>query len=117
MDFQILGKHGITGTMGLGVEGFFHLSAPYDSNGLVFVEYNFRYKYEKNGKTRIEVQPGWKRMTLKRAKREKRNIIRCCVCDKPAVSLDHLWPYDSYRNRCKKHYHSNSDKVAEKKVY
>lgn len=101
-----LGKHGIKGNTGLGVEGFFHLSAPYDSNGMVFVQYTYRRKYIQDGTVLIEEMDSWKRMTLARAKKEHRRIIPCSMCNKPAVSLDHLWPYEIVFNRCAEHYKS-----------
>lgn len=102
-----LGKYGIKGSTGLGVEGFFHLSAPYDSNGKVFVQYTYRRSYVKDGEKLVEEMDSWKRMTLAKAKKEKRTIIPCSMCDKPAVSLDHHWPYENLFNRCKKHYGAN----------
>jgi len=43
----------------------------------------------------------WKRVRV--AKADPRCIIRCDMCDKPAVVLDHLWPYHSEMNRCSDH--------------
>lgn len=34
-----------------------------------------------------------RRMTVKRATKEGRKIIRCCYCKKQATWLDHCWPY------------------------
>lgn len=104
-----LGKYGIKGSTGLGVEGFFHVSAPYDSNGKVFVHYTYKRKLVQDGKVITEETDSWKRMTLARAKREKRPIIRCSMCKEPAVSLDHMWPYDILYNRCAEHYNSKSE--------
>lgn len=103
-----LGKHGIKGNTGLGVAGFFHLSAPYDSNGKVFVQYTYRRNFLQDGVVLTEEMDSWKRMTLARAKREKRAIIPCSMCKNPAVSLDHLWPYDILYNRCAEHYNSKT---------
>ena len=88
-----LGRHGITGTTGLGVAGFFHISAPYDSNGMHFV----RYLHKKWGES-------WKRVKKSRAKPEQ--IIRCHYCNLPAVRLDHLWPYYDDATSCGKHLNS-----------
>jgi hypothetical protein len=101
-----IGKHGLTGNTGLGVAGFFHVSMAYDSNGLVFVEWRHRQKLP-NGK--IEKYDWWKRMTLKRALKEKRKIIECEYCNRPAASLDHFWPYMSDDNFCKEHYESRME--------
>ena len=99
-----LGKYGIKGSTGLGVGGFFHVSAPYDSNGLVFVEHTYKRYYVEDGKKQVEKNDSWKRMSLANAKKQKKRIILCSICDKPAVSLDHLWPYEVLYNRCKEHY-------------
>lgn len=88
-----MGKHGLKGSTGLGVAGFFHVTASYDSNDKVFVEHD----HPQWGTV-------WKRMSARQAKREKRRIIPCCMCDAPAVSLDHHWPYDETYNRCAEHF-------------
>ena len=85
-----IGKYGIKGITGIGVlNGIFHLSAPYDSNGKIFVEMD---------------DFTWERMTKAQAKRQKKTIIPCFMCKNPAVSLDHLYPYHQEMNRCAKHY-------------
>ena len=86
-----LGKYGITGNTGLGVGGFFHVSASYDSNGMVFVACE-------------EDMMDWKRVPLEEAKEKNLQIINCCMCNKPAVSLDHHYPYLIDDNRCVEHY-------------
>jgi len=85
------GKYGIKGNTGLGVGGMFHMSAPYDCNGMVFVE-----------KEHEEWGTVWERVDSDKA--EGRKIITCFMCDKPAVSLDHLWPYHSEMCRCAEHF-------------
>lgn len=88
----------IKGNTGLGVEGFFHVSASYSSNGKVFVDWEFRHKCD-NGK--IEKYSRWKRMTLARAKKENRSIIMCAKCKiNPAISLDHHYPWMNDYNLC-----------------
>lgn len=101
-----IGKYGITGSTGLGVSGFFHVSAPYDCNGKVFVEWEYVSTLTNNEtpEVKIEKWDGWKRMTMKRALKENRKIILCCQCNEPAVSLDHFYPYMSNRNFCQKHH-------------
>ena len=86
-----MGKFGIKGNTGLGVGGMFHVSAPYDSNGKVFIRVQDK-----------EWGVVWKRVSADKA--DPARVIRCCMCDKPAVSLDHLWPYHSERNRCAAHF-------------
>lgn len=81
-----LGKYGLTGDSGL--VGDVHLNACYDANGKVFVD----------------LHGHWKRTTLKQAKRYGWQVIPCAQCDKPAVSLDHLYPYHAENNKCRKHY-------------
>ena len=83
-----LGEHGIVGNTGLGVEGCFHVSAPYDSNGKIFIDYG----------------DSWKRVTRKQAKRLGETPIPCSMCKRAAVSLDHLYPYYGDQNRCAVHY-------------
>ncbi len=114
MKISGLGKFGLKGNSGLGVGGFFHVSAPYDSNGKVFVEHTYHRKFKQNGKTEIESMDSWKRMDLKTARKQGKKIICCSMCDKPAVSLDHLWPYDIMFNRCAEHYHSDIDEKENK---
>lgn len=86
-----MGKFGIKGNTGLGVGGMFHVSAPYDANGKVFICVH----HKKWGEV-------WKRVRADKA--DPKRIIRCCMCEKPAVSLDHLWPYHSEMNRCADHF-------------
>jgi len=93
-----LGKFGIKGNTGLGVAGAFHLSAPYDSNGQVFVDCRDR---------------GWERVDADKANPDA--IIRCCMCDKPAVSLDHLYPYHSEMNRCARHFKTRYQESLDKR--
>jgi len=101
-----IGKYGIVGNTGLGISGFFHVSAPYDCNGKVFVEWEYHdtLTNSETPEVKIEKYDGWKRITLRRALKENRKIISCCQCREPAVSLDPLYPYMSDRNLCKQHY-------------
>jgi hypothetical protein len=95
----------LKGKSGLIAPGI-HVSAPYDSNGKVFVEYEFRKKLA-NGK--LGIWQSWKRMTLARAKKEKRHIIKC-LCGKPAIQMDHFWPYywdDTLCVKCSKKLEKN----------
>lgn len=97
MNNNEVGKFGITGNSGLGVLGYFHCGLPYDSNGMVFVSVG-------------RCGDRWVRMPIDKAKiaitrRKRREIIKCYMCEKPAISLDHLWPYHSELCRCEEHYH------------
>lgn len=83
-DFGIVGNSGLTGAS----SGILHISANYDSNGMVFIEW----------------RDGWKRVKKETAKKHGYRPIQCAMCTKPAVSLDHHYPYMSDMNRCKKHY-------------
>ena len=85
-----MGKYGLSGNSGF-VTKDLHIAAPYDSNGMVFVE-QFDGEF---GMT-------WERVKIEEA--ISANIIRCYLCDKPAVSLDHYWPYHSELCRCEDHY-------------
>lgn len=96
-----MGKYGIKGNTGLGVGGMFHVSAPYDSNGKVFI----RVKHP-------EWHEVWKRVAAKKA--DPKDIIRCCMCDQPAVSLDHLWPYHSEMTRCAEHFDTPYSEALDK---
>jgi len=97
---KFFGKHGLKGSSGIGVCGLLHVNAPYDSNGKVFVEWEYRYKFP-DGK--IDKYDGWKRMSLERALKEKRKIIKCFRCNKPAVRLEHSYPYMVELNACEDH--------------
>ena len=94
---NILTKDGLTGCSGVGVAnlpGIIHISANYAAGKKrCFVVTHAR---------RLD-GPSWKRMTLARAKKEKRDILRCSYCSRPAISLDHHWPYHSEANHCAHH--------------
>jgi hypothetical protein len=79
----------IKGNTGLGRMGMFHISAPYDCNGKVFVD------------AHIEGYQDWERVDIKDADPTK--IIKCAKCDKPATQLDHHYPYDDFFNLCDEH--------------
>jgi hypothetical protein len=91
-----LTKLGLTGNSGF--IGNIHISAPYDSNGGVFVEAE---------------DMGWVRVPKETAKRHKLTAIQCYVCESPAVRLDHLWPYHSEMNACACHLRWYSEWVCE----
>ncbi len=97
---KFFGKRGLKGNSGIGVCGLFHVNAPYDSNGKIFVDWEFRHK-SPDGK--IDKYESWKRMTLERALKEKRKIIKCFRCNKPAVRLEHSYPYMVELNACEDH--------------
>ena len=87
-----MGKYGLSGNSGFVSEDK-HVAASYDSNGMVFVEVD-----DGHGGT------WWRRIARKEAEDRGLSIILCSMCDKPAVSLDHHWPYDDDLNRCEKHH-------------
>ncbi len=99
---NLLTKHGLTGNSGLGALGCFHVSANYAARKAgCFVEVI----------PRGERVPTWRRMTVERATKEKRHIISCSYCRRPAISLDHYWPYHSEANHCA--WHTNWTELAE----
>ena len=91
-----LGKYGLTGNTGLTgeKEGVFHIASNYDSNGMVFVEKSI---------------DEWVRMTLAKAEEKGLKIIKCCKCDKPAVSLSHYHPYDNETTVCAEHWEKRNE--------
>lgn len=91
-----MGKYGLSGNDGMVADGL-HIAAPYDSNGDVFVEID----HEDYGVV-------WKRVPPEQARSLGLNVIKCSMCEKPAVSLDHYWPYYSEFNRCADHFGKNS---------
>jgi hypothetical protein len=93
-----IGKYGLVGNSGLGVGGFLHVSMPYDSNGKVFIKHTYKHKFPDGN---IEKIDSWKRIDINKAK--EKDIIKCFVCKKPAVRLDHLWPYYWEMNACEEH--------------
>lgn len=107
-----VGKYGITGNTGLGIGGLFHINMPYDSNGKVFVKWTYKQKLS-GGK--IEKFDSWKRVDKNKAKEQ--DIIQCSFCDKPAVRLDHLWPYYSEMNACEKHINKFKKYLNKKKFF
>jgi len=71
------------------------------------------YKTEEK-KCFIEIPASWrfgldhegvwrKKVLLERALAQKLKIIECSYCRKPAIRLDHLWPYHSEMNSCREH--------------
>jgi len=117
-----MGAHGLTGSTGIGVGGFLHVNAPYDSNGMVFVDWQYRrrlpksiwYKDHRGRLVKEERCDSWKRMTRYRAKKEGRKPIECCMCGRPAVSLSHSYPYDVCDNLCAEHFKQKRRKYKEK---
>lgn len=93
MKRKLFGKYGLIGRSGFtgNRKGILHISANYDNNRKVFVD---------------DGDMSWKRTTLKQAIRQKKSIVRCALCKKSAVSLDHFYPYMSENNRCKEHFHA-----------
>ena len=45
----------------------------------------------------------WERIQYEEALQSGRHIIKCALCDEPAVRLDHYFAYFSGQNRCKAH--------------
>ncbi len=86
-------KDGLTGTSGFGVEGLpgiWHINANYAATeGNVFVE--------------VESAGEWERMKETDAVEQKRRVIPCTYCAKPAISLDHSWPYLTEATYCADH--------------
>lgn len=74
------------------ISPFLHVNAPYDCNGLVFVEDDDP-----------DYGQVWSRIKKDQAEREGMKIIKCSKCTKPAVQLDHLWPYYDEQNLCEDH--------------
>lgn len=82
-----IGGNGLTGDHGFIAPGL-HVSMNFDCNGMVFVEGEYA---------------GWKRVSAQEAIDGKMNIITCSQCDKPAVSIDHHYPYFKCGNHCAEH--------------
>lgn len=91
-----LTKRGLTGNSGF--IGNIHISAPYAAG---------------DGRVFVGTKDHWERVTAFDAKRYKRTIIQCYVCESPAVRLDHLWPYHSEMNACACHLRWYSEWVCE----
>lgn len=106
-------KYGLKGSSGLGKEyglseQILHISANYGINNdnEVFVKCFFDggFNNYNNKETEVFYCESWSRMDKKEAIQDHFEIIKCCKCDSPAVSLDHHWPYYSDHNLCKKHF-------------
>jgi len=96
MGRNILTKYGLTGNSGLGVANMsvFHVSANYYAGkNKVFIEKIYK-----------EWGLIWERMTLYMARKKKKKIITCAKCLRPAISLDHHWPYYDDHNYCELHH-------------
>ena len=91
-----MGEHGLTGNSGI-LPGGNHINAPYDSNGELFIRII--------EPTEEGVEYRWDRMTLEEVRKNNnyKNIIKCHYCDKPAVRLDHSWPYLVGMTSCADH--------------
>jgi hypothetical protein len=91
-----MGEHGLTGNSGF-LPGGHHINAPYDSNGKFFVQI-FDMTYD-------NIEYRWERMSPEEVqeKRLYKNVIKCHYCDKPAVRLDHSWPYLVGMTTCEEH--------------
>jgi hypothetical protein len=95
MSMLEIDEYGITGSSGLFPGG--HLAMPYSATPRhVFVAVQHK-----------EYGLVWRRCTPNQAKRWRKKPIGCGIqgCGRPAVVLDHYWPWmgDEY-NRCAKHY-------------
>lgn len=89
-----LTKNGLTGNSGFGVVPGIHINANYAAvKGKCFVE------VEENG----DLTGAWKRTTVKCAKEKGWRIIKCSYCNRPAISLDHCWPYLTEATYCAHH--------------
>jgi hypothetical protein len=99
---------GLTGNSGVlgkvNVSGIYHIAAPYSNNGMVFIN-----THDENGHNM-----SWERVTREEAKRREEEPIQCSMCMKPAVMLDHYYPYYPDMNRCEDHIHSDETKVPMK---
>jgi len=93
------GKYGITGNTG--IIGNIHYCSNYDCNGKVFVA----------------IKNHWKRATKTTAEKKNLKIITCSYCDKPAVSLDHCYPYLQESTVCEDHFKSDVFNLLSGSVY
>lgn len=84
----LLDKYGFTNRGGF-IKGLGFSAFPYSSNGGLFVEIH-------GGDT-------WARVSSISI-RNRAKIILCNLCDNPAVSLDHGWPYNKERTLCAQHF-------------
>ena len=84
-------NRGLTGNSGFVAPGL-HIAANYDCNGMVFVEVE-------------DPEWGliWERMESIEAHEKGLQIIKCALCEKPATSIDHYFPYYQEMNRCDDH--------------
>jgi hypothetical protein len=102
-DAGCLTKYGLTGNSGF--VGGFHLNANYAAGeGNVFQ------------KAQLEMYPGefvdhWERVKTEDANPDK--IIKCYNCNKPAVTLDHSWPYLQEKTLCAECFDKNQKAVKE----
>lgn len=93
---------------GLGWMGTGHSACNYGlpRKGMCFVEWTYKRMVTLEDGTRFQdTCDRWKRMTLKRARKEKRKIIMCQVegCKHHAEVLSHYWPNEG-DTICMKHY-------------
>lgn len=80
--------NGITGR-GNYLPGIGLLSMNYSADGKIFIR-------DKTGE-------GWFRGTAEEAAKRGLRVIRCNYCDKPAVTLDHSYPYQTETTACQDH--------------
>lgn len=82
---KLFDEHGITGNSGIVPGG--HVSANFSAG---------------DGNVFILVEDFWKRISKSDLKPEMK-IVECVYCKKPAISIDHHYPYESEFNYCKDH--------------
>jgi len=105
-------KYGLKGSSGLGKEygnnNIFHITGSYGINkeNQVFVKafYKANFKSYRLYKTKIFHYQSWVRIEKEELIKKGGEIITCCKCNNPAVSLDHHYPYMIDFNLCKKHF-------------
>lgn len=78
-----------------------------DDKGTVVMHLNM--PYGNNDENTVFVVPkgaefdSWRRMTKEEAKKQGLTPIKCSYCKKPAVRLDHSWPWMMGTTSCKDH--------------
>ncbi len=83
---------GLKGNSGVFPGG--HISMNYSNNGMVFIE----------SKINVEgnLLDSWDRIPIENLTPEHK-IIKCYRCEKPAITLDHYYPFMNDRTFCEDH--------------
>jgi hypothetical protein len=96
---MICDENGLTGNSGIVPGG--HLGMNYSAG---------------EGNVFVATKDWWKRVTANEVQ-DGDVIVTCYYCDKPAISIDHHYPYETEFNYCEDHKFDSEKHDKEKAIY